>query len=445
MSAKSLVLFLKGLIGFVSNLAVIFKYLAKALSPLGRFLFKNAFLPLYGKYLVVQSKLAKKTSNKKEQLILLVTNKYLIHILILLIGLGVAVSNLSAYEGREDYGQNALIYRLAGLDSVEIIEDTSNVLDESSVYNYQDQGTFIEGNSFAENLGTDSDTILTDQATTYGDLALMKPDIVTTGGGSVSGGVGKISEYTVEDGDTISKIARKFGVSVNTVLWANNLSFSSYVKPGQKLIVPSVSGVIHKVAKGDTLSKIAQKYNVTEGKIREANALADDALAVGNILIVPGGTIIETAKPRTVVKAPVSTKVPTASARDFDDANIPSSGKMLWPSACQRISQYYKGWIHTGVDIACPWGTALRAAAAGKVSRVQYGKTGYGYNVIIDHGGGIQTLYGHMSRIDVKVGEYVNAGEVIGAEGSTGRSTGPHVHFEVRINGSMVNPLGYIR
>jgi murein DD-endopeptidase MepM/ murein hydrolase activator NlpD len=433
------------LIGFVCNLAVIFKYLLKAASPVGRFLFKKAFLPLYGKYLVVQGKLAKKTSNKRDRLILLFTNKYLIHILILLIGTSVAVSNLSAYEGREDYGQNALIYQLAGLDNVEIIEDTSNVLDESNVYNYQDQGTFIEGNSFAENLGSDSDNVFTDQATVYGDLALIKPDIVTTGGGTVGGGVGKISEYTVEEGDTISKIARKFGVSVNTILWANNLSFSSYVKPGQKLIVPSLSGVIHKVAKGDTLSKIAQKYNVTEGKIREANGLADDTLTAGGILIVPGGTIIETAKPRVVAKAPVVTKKPTPSASEFNDADIPSSGKMLWPSACRRISQYFKGWRHTGVDIACPWGTALRAAAAGTVSRVQYGRTGYGYNVIINHGGGVSTLYGHMSQIDVNVGDYVEAGQLIGAEGSTGRSTGPHVHFEVRIGGSMVNPLSYIR
>lgn len=118
---------------------------------------------------------------------------------------------------------------------------------------------------------------------------------------------------------------------------------------------------------------------------------------------------------------------------------------MLWPIGCSRITQYFKGWIHTGVDIACPYGTAIVAAADGVVSRVQYLNYGYGYNVIIDHGGGKKTLYAHNSSISVVVGQSVSQGEVIAKEGSTGRSTGPHLHFEVIINGQKVNPLSYIR
>lgn len=365
------------------------------------------------------------------------TNRYLIHAIILFIGLGVAVSNLLAYESRDDYGQNALVYKIAGLSDISIIEDNNVINVESIAYNYQQQGTYVEGNSFADANNADSDNIFTDQTLTQGDLALVKPDILNTE--VTKSSIASIKEYIVAEGDSISKIASKFGISVNTVLWANNLSFSSYVKPGQKLAIPTMSGVVYKVAKGDTLSKISQKYGIASATISDANALAQDGLAVGKLLIIPGGKIIETPKPRTVAS------VATPARSTAITPAISGTGRMAWPSSCQRISQYYKGWLHTGVDIACPWGTSLRAADGGRVTRVQYGRTGYGYNVIIDHGGGVSTLYGHMSSIDVKVGEYVEKGQVIGAEGSTGRSTGPHLHFEVRIGGAMVNPLSYIR
>jgi murein DD-endopeptidase MepM/ murein hydrolase activator NlpD len=411
------------------------------LYPLRQMIFKLVILPAYGQYLWIKVKANRIAPKKKDRFVLIFTNRYLIHILIVVLSFGVMISNTLAFESKDDYGQNALMYRLAGIGSIEIIEDNASVDEANTIYNYQEQGTFIEGNSFASDLGTDSDNIFTDQANVMGDLALIKPDIVSTDDAKRQ--VGIISEYIVNEGDTISNIGRRFGVSVNTILWANNLSFSSYVKPGQKLLIPSVSGVIHKVVKGDILSKIAIRYGVDSVKIREANGIIDDNLTVGVSLIIPGGTIIETAKPKTVVTAPTA-KTPNKS--DYqNDQPIASTGVMAWPSACRRISQYYKGWLHTGLDIACPWGTALRAADGGRVTRVQYGKTGYGYNVMIDHGGGIVTLYGHMSAIDVKVGEYVERGQVIGAEGSTGRSTGPHVHFEVRVNGTMVNPLNYIR
>jgi len=379
---------------------------------------------------------------KKDRFFIIFTNRYLIHFLILLIGSGVAVSNILAYETKEDYGQNALIYKLAGVSDTAIIEDNNVINIDPKIYNYQQQGTFVEGNSFADANNSDSDNIFTDQAMTQGDLALVKPDILNTQEAKTT--VGAIQEYVVADGDTISKIASKFGISVNTILWANNLSFSSYVKPGQKLVIPSMSGVIYKIAKGDTISKISQKYGIPAAKINEANGLADGGLVVGKNLIIPGGVLIETPKPRTVARAPNQIP-PKGSTLPSDNTPVSGTGRMIWPNGCQRITQYFKGWLHTGVDIACPWGTPLKAADSGRVSRVQYGTTGYGYNVIIEHGGGISTLYGHMSSIDVVQGQYVEKGEVIGAEGSTGRSTGPHVHFEVRINGAKVNPLSYIR
>jgi murein DD-endopeptidase MepM/ murein hydrolase activator NlpD len=428
-------------IGHVFSL--LFSRLGLLLTPTRGFLFKIVFLPLYGRYLWLKSKLIKAAPSKKDQFLLIFTNRYLIHILILIIGLGVAFSNLLAYESKEDYGQNALVYKLVGISDVEIIEDNNTIADEAKSYNYQDQVTYIEGNSFAEVQNSDTDNIFTDQATTQGDLALIKPDILNTNEAKAS--TGTIHNYEVVEGDTLSSIARRFGVSLNTVLWANNLSFSSYVKPGQKLVIPSVSGVIHKVVRGDTLSKIAQKYGVVASVITEANGLSDTSLALGNNLIIPGGKIIETSKPRTVATNANQKPKSQPAINVSEELAVSGTGKMVWPNGCYRISQYFKGWRHTGVDIACPWGTPLHAADSGRVTRVQYGKTGYGYNVIIDHGGGISTLYGHMSSIDVSQGEYVERGQVIGAEGSTGRSTGPHLHFEVRIRGTQVNPLSYIR
>lgn len=429
---------LKSLVSSGLFLKLFFLSLGRFFSPAGRFFFRSIILPLYGRYIWLKSKAAKIAPEKKDRFLIIFTNRYLIHLLILLIGLGVAFSNILAYETKEDYGQNALIYKLAGVSDAAIIEDNNAVSVDAQAYNYQSEGIFVEGNSFAETGDSDSDNIFTDLATAQGDLALVKPDIVSTE--ETKSSLASIRTYTVAEGDTISKIAAKFGVSVNTILWANNLSFSSYVKPGQTLSVPSISGVIYKVAKGDTISKIALKYGVAAAKITEANGLADEGLVIGKNLVIPGGKIIETSKPRTAVAA-----TPAKASASTNAAPVSGTGRMVWPNGCQRITQYYKGWRHTGVDIACPQGTALRAADSGRVTRVQYGRTGYGYNVMIDHGGGIVTLYGHMSSIGVSVGDYVERGQVIGAEGSTGRSTGPHLHFEVRINGAMVNPLSYIR
>lgn len=418
-----------------------FRGLGFWLSPLGRLIFKSVVLPLYGRYLWLKLNTNRIAPKRKDRLLLILTNKYLIHVLVVFLGVAVVVSNSLAYESKDDYGQNALMYKLAGVSDLEIIEDNT-AIDDTKNYNYQDQGTYLEGKSFSQENGIDNDNIFSDQATTQGDLALVKPDIVSTGEAKAQ--VGTIGEYVVNEGDTISSVARKFGVTINTIIWANNLSFSSYVKPGQKLIIPSVSGVIHKVVRGDTLGRIAASYGISSSAIKEANGLADDNLSVGNILVIPGGKIIETAKPKATVAKTTATKTPVKATYENSEP-LEGSGRMVWPDSCRRISQYFKGWRHTGLDIACPWGSALFAADSGRVSRVQYGRTGYGYNVIIDHGGGIQTLYGHLSAIDVVVGQYVAKGEVIGAEGSTGRSTGPHLHFEVRVNGAMVNPLSYIR
>jgi murein DD-endopeptidase MepM/ murein hydrolase activator NlpD len=186
------------------------------------------------------------------------------------------------------------------------------------------------------------------------------------------------------------------------------------------------------------LAKIAKKYNIDANDIIEANKLASvDDIRVGENLIIPGGRkiIIAPTQPVYVYKPPTTSTIKTTA-----------TGQMTWPNGCYHISQYYRGSLHTGIDIACSYGTPIHAADSGRVIKAQGGwNGGYGNETIIDHGNGITTLYGHQSAIYVRVGDYVTKGQVIGAEGSTGRSTGPHLHFEVRVSGVPKNPLSYIR
>ncbi len=398
-------------------------------------------LPIYGRYVWLRTKINKRTPLLKEQLLLFFTNRYLVHVLIILIALGVTTSNILAYEKKEDYGQNALIYKINDIAGYDVIEETNTAADNSLVYSYQDINLTLNRGYSSEldqsDVNTDSDNIFTDYL--QNDLALSKPQLINTDAAKL--GSRGIREYEVVEGDTIGGLAAKFGISINTILWSNNLSMTSFIKPGQTLVILPVSGIRHIIVKGDTLAKIAKKYDASEDKIKEFNSFDDNtAMVAGESIIVPDGRIIYTTKPSVYANALPANRKGTGS-----DTAISATGRMVWPNGCRRISQYFKGWRHTGVDIACSWGTSVRAADGGRVTRVQYGRTGYGYNIIIDHGNGKQTLYGHLSEIDVDQGQYVSQGQVIGKEGSTGRSTGPHLHFEVIVGGSRVNPLSYIR
>ncbi len=250
--------------------------------------------------------------------------------------------------------------------------------------------------------------------------------------------------YTVQSGDTISGIARKFGVSVNTILWENSLSATSLIKPGNQLVILPSSGVSHTVSKGETLGQIAKLYGVTADEILKTNSLANaNQLRIGAKLIIPGGSKLAAATP----SSPTVRKTGAVSAiKNFikTPAVIPTGAKWVWPTVGHRITQYYS-WSHTGLDIANKTGTPIYAAEAGTVESVGYNRGGYGNQIIINHGGGKKTRYAHLSAFDVRTGAKVTKGQYIGAMGSTGRSTGPHLHFEVMINGQRYNPLNYVR
>lgn len=229
--------------------------------------------------------------------------------------------------------------------------------------------------------------------------------------GSKSGG--QISTYIVREGDTLSEIAEIFDVSVNTIVWANNIS-GGRIREGQELIILPISGVRHIVKSGDTLKSIALKYKADADDISLYNGFALEAkLEVGETIIIPDGIMGANA---SVV---VSPKINVAN------------GYFIRPTT-GRKSQGLHGY--NGVDIAAPTGTPIWAAASGMViiSRTAGYNGGYGLYVAIRHDNGTQTVYGHMSKVNVAVNQRVDRGEVIGVVGSTGRSTGPHLHFEVR-------------
>lgn len=228
---------------------------------------------------------------------------------------------------------------------------------------------------------------------------------------------GEISVYTVREGDTLSHIAQMYNVTSNTILWANDLPRATSIKVGQSLIILPIAGVQHTVKKGDTLKAIAAKYDGDVEEIISYNNIAyDGALTVGEVLVIPGGAVHTS----NAIASPIKTS--------GDNATFGYSHPVPGAIKTQGIHGY------NAVDFASAPGTTIRAAAAGEVlvSKDSGWNGGYGQYIVIKHSNGSQTLYAHLSRNDVGVGASVAAGTVIGAMGNTGRSTGPHLHFEVR-------------
>lgn len=248
----------------------------------------------------------------------------------------------------------------------------------------------------------------------------------------------RIIEYEVREGDTVSSIAEKFGVSQDTLIWENKLTKKTVLKPGQNLRILPVTGISYKVQKGETIYSIAKRTNAEPQAIVDFpfNTFVNDetfALAVGQLLIIPDGT------------PPEEAPAPSAFARRTPDAGtVTASGDFVWP-ASGRISQGFT-WYHRGIDIANRDGPEVLAADAGTVIIAGWPDgQGYGNRVIIDHGNGYQTLYAHLSQVYVVEGQTVRRGSSIGRMGSTGRSTGTHLHIEIRQDGVPINPLELLK
>jgi murein DD-endopeptidase MepM/ murein hydrolase activator NlpD len=267
--------------------------------------------------------------------------------------------------------------------------------------------------------------------------------------------------HTVASGETVSTIASSYGLKSATVLWENGISNANSIRVGQKLYIPPVDGVTHTVAKGEDIGKVAKEYGVKSEDIVKQNRLVATTLAPGQEIYIPGG------KP-LVVDTPVRASTPGRAGTRTEVASVgvgvggailPRSGSsasvgkiFIFPTRGNITQGFHAG--HYAFDIADRSQPPIWAAGAGKVvtvvtgcAKVSYGcGGGYGNHVIIDHGNGIQTLYGHMEYVLVKQGDQVSQGDVIGKMGRSGNvrgATGIHLHFEVRKNGKKEVPSNY--
>ena len=234
---------------------------------------------------------------------------------------------------------------------------------------------------------------------------------------------GQISIYTVHEGDSLASIAKMFNVSVNTILWANNMQKGAKLSIGGTLVILPVSGVEYVVKKGDTIESIAKKYKGDSDEVRTYNAFADkEQPPLGSTIIIPDGEMPNLIPVKT---KPASSKLHGASGPDF-------TGYFQPPLAIYRKSQGLHGY--NGVDLVEYLGASVFTAASGDVVVARQGgyNGGYGNYIVIQHPNGTQTLYAHMQSVIVTAGDHVSQGQTIGYLGNTGRSTGPHLHFEVR-------------
>ncbi len=239
-----------------------------------------------------------------------------------------------------------------------------------------------------------------------------------------------ISIYIVREGDTLSGIAKLYNVSTNTIIWANNLSRGSALQIGQTLTILPVTGVKYTVKKGDTIASIAKKFGGDATEIADFNDINNATFAVGAEILIPDGEIAAPAAVATASSKPATGIL--AATLNSHAGSAAQIGYYIRPIVGGVRTQGVHGY--NGVDLAAPIGTPILAAAEGDVLIAREGgwNAGYGNYVVIKHANGSQTLYAHQSHVAVSPGQHVQQGQVIGYIGSTGKSTGAHVHFEIR-------------
>jgi murein DD-endopeptidase MepM/ murein hydrolase activator NlpD len=234
--------------------------------------------------------------------------------------------------------------------------------------------------------------------------------------------------YTVQQGDMIGDIARNFGLNQDTLISCNGIRNTRLIQIGQVLRVPNQDGILYTVKNGDTLSSVGEKFQTGTAALRAVNELFSETIHAGTVLFIPGARL------------------------DWVNLQEINGDLFLWPVPGYITSPYgfraspFTGvrQFHSGLDIGSRMGTPIRAAMAGRVSLVGWDDS-FGNYVVLSHHSGYRTLYAHMSVIRVKSGAYVGTGERIGDVGSTGLSTGPHLHFTVYKNGVTVNPRALMK
>ena len=285
-------------------------------------------------------------------------------------------------------------------------------------------------------------TLANSSQTTIQENVIVKTNPADTGSALRQGR----TVYQVEGGDTIVGIAGSFGISPTTIMLENKLDETSIIKPGQQLTILPTTGISHVFKENETIESLAQKYKVSEDDLLDANdlELAEDALA-GDILVIPLPRVDLPARP-----APSKFVRDESNKIALKQAAVPSNFvgglNFIWPTPVRTITQGFKRG-HTGLDISDSKKEPIYASEEGFVE-VSGWQSGYGNTIVLNHGNGFKTRYGHASELYVSAGDKVAQGQVIAKQGRTGRVrgvTGIHLHFEIIKNGSRVNPLGYVK
>lgn len=285
------------------------------------------------------------------------------------------------------------------------------------------------------------------------DGFLMKSSSLTQQGSRRAYAEGLI--HTVRDGESIERIAERYGIKGETIRWANKLETSAVIKPGQQLIVLPVDGVLHTVTRGQTLTRIAELYDIPAASIASQNSIQGGFILAGQELIIPGAKPIVATPPVVAVTpkpntpgTPTVRPQPPSPGKATGVTATPTAGLLQMPCNSCSYTQYFNPG-HYAVDIQQRGGGPIFAAEAGTVIRADTGwNGGYGNVIEVDHGNGLITLYAHNKELYVKVGDKVTRGQEISYMGNTGRvygKTGIHVHFEVRVNGVKKNPTLYLK
>lgn len=427
-------------------------------SPLFRrlgVLFLKFLVPGYRVFFFAKRNVSAVYRPVKNRLMFVVSNRFSFYSLVLLIAIIGGVTNIRVNSVRAEVdviGQQSILYALATSERMEFIEEYSDprnarsyVISTGSV----DAGVLEDASL---QVASEALALETSPGLFRADGAFALSTAVPSSGVQETVSRSEVIVYNVESGDTLSGISEKFGISLNTLLWANNLTLRSVLKPGQSLTILPVSGVLHTVKSGDTLSAIAKKYNVDTSTILSFNNLSDDtSLSIGQSFIIPGGIVTAPVTRTTTASVPIKdlfTSAPSGS----QGSTVPGTGmSMVWPTDLAYIVRGMS-WFHTGYDIDCNGradGTSTNDnyAAADGVVLFAGAKRGYGNAVEIDHGNGLMTRYGHFHALYVQTGQTVSVGDPLGRCGSTGNSTGTHLHFEVidAATKKFLNPANYIR
>lgn len=423
-------------------------------SKTGRVFAHFVILPVYHAVTLTRLKLSRVGVPAKSLAISFLTGRYILHIAVMSIAIATIAGNVFGTRvNAQDMGQSSILYGMVAGNDLKTSEQNANPENVIKDSRYASEMALITPPDIDFDYQADAEETSYISPSIPGTLLAntLKADTPNQPAGPSKDRT-ETETYIVKEGDTLSVIAQNFGVNIGTILWANQKTTGQYIRPGDALRIPPVSGILLTVKSGDTISSLAKKYGIDGEEIARVNRLDEQkSLAIGTEIILPGAIPLPTAIAKTPSRT--STGIPTnalpsdklvykGKPADADADNTPMS-KLFWPTSGHVITQYY-GWKHTGLDVDGDYDSPLYASHDGVITTAGWNNGGYGLQVVIQ-GDGVMTRYAHASKLFVKSGEKVKRGQTIAMMGTTGRSTGTHLHYEVYINGKRVNPLTYLR